>query len=231
MRAKAALGLACTATLMLVAGFAATGAGHPTPTPVTRAAADEPAPTAHPVDADPRSAEWQSAFGELTSQLQEQFPDDYANRRINGDHQSGVIVFARAVPAEAAELVATMPQVTTEEGAGYTYAQRSASEGELYALVSEAFIDIEYLVSLDHATNTLQLSYDGTNPSATAGITALTEHSLHTVVVATRRRWRPRLTKAPRSRFKASRAAVPAADPRRRRHAARRLIAPSACRA
>lgn len=134
-----------------------------------------PEQDAHQMDADPAFAEYQLAFGDLVRRFQEEFPGDYAGHRFNAAHSSGTIVFAGDVPSGAMQLLETVPNVTGEGNAGYTYAGRTASERELYQQVADAFEDIPYLANLDHPSNTLKVSYDATNKSAPAAAAVLTE--------------------------------------------------------
>lgn len=128
-----------------------------------------------PFEPPVEQVEWQLAFGELTGQFQEQFPEDYANRRINEDRLSGSIVFSGDVPAGAAKLLSSVPGVTGEGGAGYTYAQRTASELVLLEQVEQSFGDQNFVMNLDHATNTLHLRLDESVPGITEAETAFIE--------------------------------------------------------
>lgn len=127
------------------------------------------------MDTDPAYSEYQVAFGELVQRIQGEFPGDYTGHRFNAVHSSGTIIFAGDVPSGAMQWLETVPNVTGVGNAGYTHADRTASEPELYQQVTNTFTGINFLANLDHPSNTLKVSYDATNKSAPAAKALLTE--------------------------------------------------------
>ena len=85
------------------------------------------------VDPGFEGARWADDFARMATQIEETFPDDFADSEITSGPGAahGTIYFRAAVPAAAASILSSVPGVSTVEGAGYTQTEVDAASAQL----------------------------------------------------------------------------------------------------
>jgi hypothetical protein len=103
---------------------------------------------------------WLGDFADVSDAIQKDFPDEFAESRVNADQTSGTIRFARAVPEAAQALAATVPRIALEGNQGYTSAGMQEATRRVMDAAAGAIARADSMASyFDGADRSLHFEY------------------------------------------------------------------------
>jgi hypothetical protein len=111
------------------------------------------------------AVEWQGAFNVLSTELQENFPDDFAQAIIGSDGSTAEISFRSSVPAAAVDMLSEIANVRVVENVGYSYADEISTVEQLTEQLQEQQSD-SFLIEVLPVDQVIKVTIEGDAPPA-----------------------------------------------------------------